>query len=70
MTIQLITLWERYNKNKKRYEHNHFEDGWNSHEKPKPICEFQEKMWKSAKWKKTLLYLIKDESLKYPKVMK
>lgn len=50
-----ITIWERYNEQKKCWEHNHISDGYSVHEVvPKPINRHQEKCWSSALWRKRI----------------
>ena len=54
----LVTIWERYNKRIKDFEHNHIEDGFNDCDKPTAISKFQEGMWRNAIWRKSLGSLV------------
>jgi hypothetical protein len=52
-----VTIWERYNPKKKRYELNHIEDGhWNGSTPPARSNE-QKVKWKGAYWRKKFGYL-------------
>lgn len=47
-----VTIWKRWNVKKKRFKHNHIEEGWSGLEAPLPQNQTQAKGWKGAKWKK------------------
>lgn len=47
-----VTIWYRWNVNKKVWLHNHIEEGWSSLDAPLPKSEKQAKVWKGAKWQK------------------
>ncbi len=47
-----VTVWERYNENAERWEHNHVSEF--NHKKltePKPSNALQKKSWGGAKWR-------------------
>jgi hypothetical protein len=56
--LKEITMWERYNGNAERWEHNHISDGFDPdlHE-PKAVNKEQEKSWMGAEWQKFKAYL-------------
>lgn len=55
---KIITVWERYNQNSKKWEHNHISDGYSeSEEKPKPKGSVQKKSWAGGEWRKYKAHL-------------
>jgi hypothetical protein len=55
-----ITIWDRWNKDKKKYEFNHFDDEWVKNKKPIPKSDYQKKSWNNSKWNKTYGYLVNN----------
>jgi len=47
ITFRKITIWSRFNKDQKRYEHNHIENGFQTRGIPQGHPS-----WKSGTWKK------------------
>ena len=46
-----ITSWSRYNKDKKRYEHNHIEPGWITTTRPQGHPSWKSGLWmRSTGW--------------------
>lgn len=57
--MSVITIWQRYNKEKEEYEHNHISNGFYDDQLvPAHTSEFQRKSWANAKWKKSKADLI------------
>jgi hypothetical protein len=58
----IVTSWAKYDAEKEKYDHNHISIGFdNTISSPIPTDEYQEKMWKNAKWKKTKAVLVGEE---------
>jgi len=56
-----ITVWERYNKEKNIWCHNHIEDGHIINDKNKPIgTASQTKIWDKSEWRYEHKYLDDD----------
>jgi len=51
-----ITIWYKYNADRKEYEHNHIEDGHVDNATPIPKFDSQ-KCWNGFKWKKNSVWL-------------
>jgi hypothetical protein len=60
-----ITVWERWNKKLKTWEHNHIDDDYDE-DSQIPIIKFksQEKIFKNAKWRKTKAKLVDQKVVK------
>jgi hypothetical protein len=55
---KVITVWERYNQNSKRWEHNHISDGYDENEEmPVPKSSAQKRSWAGGEWRKKKAYL-------------
>lgn len=54
--FKLITVWKKYNDNRKQYEHNHICDGHVDGDIPIGTKE-QNKNWNKSKWIKIHCYL-------------
>jgi len=51
----LITIWECFNKQKRKWKHNHIsEHFYHSEIKPFPKKPIQSKLWKDGTWRKKL----------------
>ena len=48
----MITVWERYNHKKKKWEHNHISDGHDENPIPTGISKNQKQSWKGSTWRK------------------
>jgi hypothetical protein len=54
----VITVWERYNRNSEKWEHNHISDGFNEiEETPAPKSNVQKKSWAGGEWRKKKAHL-------------
>ncbi len=50
--MPIVTIWERYNENSARWEHNHITNGYSPKDtEPKPSNTLQKKSWATAKWR-------------------
>jgi hypothetical protein len=47
-----ITIWERWNKKEKRFEHNHIENGTVRDDAPMPNSEMQKASWTGVRWQR------------------
>jgi hypothetical protein len=52
-----VTIWQRWNKDKQRYEHNHIEDGHMHTFRPVPQSAEQRKAWEHAQWNRKWAYM-------------
>jgi len=46
-----VTIWKRYDCNKKRWVHNHIQDGHSLELDPVPTSEHQNNAWPQAAWR-------------------
>lgn len=59
-----VTVWERWNKEKQKYEHNHIEDGHLFGDTPVAKSKSQKKSWEYAYWRKKWAYMIGSKIVK------
>ena len=52
-----ITIWEKYNQKKGRYEHNHIEDGHVNGDVPLARTEDQKTAWDNTYWRRKFGYI-------------
>lgn len=57
MSKKPITIWERYNYKKEKFEHNHIEDHHLNIENPIPKSDEQAKSWEGAIWRRSWGFL-------------
>ena len=51
----IATDWYRWNERTMAWDFNHRQDGHDPKQlKPKPLSDTQERVWKDARWKKTV----------------
>lgn len=55
-----VTVWYRWNEKKKRWEHNHYENGWSEENTPNPSSDEQQ-VWLKCKWRSELRWLINHQ---------
>lgn len=50
--MPIVTIWERYNENTERWEHNHIANGYSAKDtEPTSSNTLQKKSWGTAKWR-------------------
>ena len=52
--MKTITIWERFNLNSEKWDHNHISEGFSEDDsEPAPKSETQRRSWKGAQWRRT-----------------
>lgn len=65
--MKKITIWRKWEDQKKKFDYNHFDDEWVEGEFPLPKRQeyHNQKSWEKGEWKKNFGYLIEREVVAY-----